>query len=234
MQVLGKKSVVLLGIWFWMFFVLLLGVEALAGGTISGIVSVPQAKFKKDCVVYIDNVPGQWPPTAGAEIDQKGLVFIPHVSPTVVGTTVNFLNRDNVLHNVFSPDKIADKFNLGTWPPGEVKTFTFDTCGSVALLCNVHTEMEGYVVVLQNPFFAKTDEGGSYTIKDIPLGAYTLKVWNKKFKADPQKITVQEGGTVKAVALAKRFLPEVNDKTPRKSPFPRVARVISLWVSGDF
>ena len=204
MQVLGKKNVVLLSIWFWLFFVFSGIGEALASGTISGIVSAPQSKFKKNCVVYIDNVPGQWPPTAGAQIDQKGLVFIPHVLPTVVGTTVNFLNQDNVLHNVFSPDKIADKFNLGTWPPGEIKTFTFNTCGSVALLCNVHTEMEGYVVVLQNPFFAKTDEGGSYTIKNIPPGAYTLKVWNKKFKADPQNITVQEGGTVKADFVLKK------------------------------
>ena len=152
------------------------GVSHAEGGTIIGAVTAPQPKYKKDCVVYIENVPGNWPPTTGAKIDQKGLVFTPHVLPIVVNTTVEFLNYDNVLHNVYSPDKIADKFNLGTWPPGEIKTYTFKQTGAAILLCNVHAEMEGYVVVLQNPFFSLTDENGNYTIKDVPAGSYTLKV----------------------------------------------------------
>lgn len=201
---LNKRNVVFFGTLIMTFAVLSWGVEAWAGATISGTVSAPRAKYKEDCVVYIDNVPGQWPPTEGAQIDQKGLVFIPHVLPIVVGTTVNFLNHDNVLHNVFSPDEIAEKFNLGTWPPNEIKTFTFDKIGSAALLCNVHTEMEGYVVVLQNPFFAKTDENGNYTIKDVPPGSYTLKVWNKKYKGDPQQVSVKEGESVQVNFSLKR------------------------------
>lgn len=194
----SKRNSSLLGTLIMALFVLSMGVEAWAGGTITGSVSALQAKLKKDCVVYIDNVAGQWPPTEGAQINQKGLVFIPHVLPVVVGTTVNFLNHDNVLHNVFSPDEIAEKFNLGTWPPGEIKTYTFSKTGSAALLCNVHTEMEAYVVVLQNPFFSLTDENGNYTIKDVPPGSYTLKAWNKKLKGEPKNVTIQEGGTVKA------------------------------------
>ena len=169
------------------------GVSHADGGTIAGAVTAPVPKYKKDCVVYIENVPGNWPPTTGAKIDQKGLVFTPHVLPIVVNTTVEFLNYDNVLHNVFTPDKIADKFNLGTWPPGEIKTYTFKQTGSATLLCNVHTEMEGYVVVIQNPFFFRTDENGNYTIKDVPAGSYTLKVWNKKYVGKPQQIEVKSG-----------------------------------------
>ena len=195
---LTKKNMSLLGTLVAAFFVLSMGAEALAGGTISGSVSALQAKLKKNCVVYVDNAAGQWPPTQGAEINQKGLVFYPHVLPVVVGTTVNFLNEDNVLHNVFSPSDIADKFNLGTWPPGEIKTYTFAKVGSAPLLCNVHTEMEGYVVVFQNPFFALTDAEGNYTIKDVPPGSYTLKVWNKKLQSDPQKVEVKEGANVQA------------------------------------
>jgi plastocyanin len=194
---LKKRDWTFLGILFTAFFVLSMGAEAWAGGTITGTVSGP-ARLKKDCVVYIDNVPGQWPPTQGAEIDQKNLIFIPHVLPVVVGTTVQFLNSDNVLHNVFSPDEVAAKVNLGTWPPGEIRTHVFDKVGSAALLCNVHTEMESYVVVCQNPFFAVTDENGNYTIKDVPPGSYALKIWNKKLKGDPLNITVKEGETVKA------------------------------------
>ena len=164
-----------------------------AGGSITGSVTAPIAKFKKDCVVYIENTSGNWPPTAGAQINQKGLVFIPHVLPIVVNTTVEFLNHDNVLHNVFTPDKIADKFNLGTWPPGEIKTYTFKQIGTATLLCSVHTEMEGYVVVLQNPFFSLTDGDGNYSIKDVPAGSYTLLVWNKKYKGQPKQIVVKDG-----------------------------------------
>ena len=57
-------------------------------------------------------------PKEHAKIDQMNLVFIPHVLPVLVGTTVDFLNSDAVLHNVFSPDACAEKFNLGTWPQG--------------------------------------------------------------------------------------------------------------------
>ncbi|HHT9139540.1 MAG TPA: carboxypeptidase regulatory-like domain-containing protein [Candidatus Tripitaka californicus] len=195
---LSKKNMSLLGTLVAAFFVLSTGVEAWAGGTISGSVSAMQAKLKKDCVVYVDNAPGQWPPTQGAAINQKGLVFYPLVLPVVVGTTVNFLNEDNVLHNVFSPSDVAEKFNLGTWPPGEIKTYTFAKVGCAPLLCNVHTEMEGYVVVAPNPFFALTDAEGKYTIKDVPPGTYTLKVWNKKLQSDPQKVEVKEGANVQA------------------------------------
>ncbi len=167
-----------------------MGIGNADGGTVTGTVTAPLPKFKKDCVVYIENAPGNWPPTAGAQINQKGLVFIPHVLPVVANTAVEFLNHDNVLHNVFSPDKIAEKFNLGTWPPGEVKTYTFQQLGAATLLCNVHAEMEGYVVILQNPFFAVTNENGSYTIKDVPSGSYNLLVWNKKYKAKPKQIVV--------------------------------------------
>ncbi len=193
---LTKNGATLLSMLVVLICVFYLETETWAGGVITGKISAPSPRFKKDCVVYIENVPGQWSPTEGAEINQKGLQFIPHVLPIVVGTTVNFLNHDDVLHNVFSPDEVAEKFNLGTWPPGEIKTFTFNKTGSAALLCNVHTEMEGYVVVLQNPFFALTDENGSYTIKDVPTGSHVLRVWNKKYKAEPQNVTVQEDGTV--------------------------------------
>ena len=138
-------------------------------------------------MVYIENVSGNWPPTAGAQINQKGLVFIPHVLPVVANTSVEFLNHDNVLHNVFTPDKIAEKFNLGTWPPGEVKTYTFQQLGAATLLCNVHAEMEGYVVVLQNPFFAVTDEKGSYSIKDVPPGYITCWYGIKNTKGNQNK-----------------------------------------------
>lgn len=87
-------------------------------------------------------------------MDQKGLTFVPHVLPILVGTTVDFKNSDDVLHNVFTPSKAGDRFDLGTWGKGQMKSFTFKKPGEVVILCNVHPEMEAYIVVVETPYFA--------------------------------------------------------------------------------
>jgi hypothetical protein len=132
-------------------------------------------------------------------MDQKDLTFKPHVMPVVVGTTVDFRNSDKVLHNVYSPDQCAGKFNLGSWPQGQIKSFTFKEAGCVpTLLCNVHPEMEGFVVVVETPYFAVSDKDGSYEIKNVPAGKYTLKIWHEKLKGKDIQVDVPESGSVKA------------------------------------
>jgi len=173
-------------------------------GTIKGKVTMPHARTLADIVVYVDKAPGSFsPPKQHPVMNQKNVTFVPHVLPVVAGSTVDFLNSDQVLHNVFTPDKCAKKFNLGTWPKGEVRSVTFDTPGcSPVLLCNVHPEMEGYIVVLQNPYFAVTDKAGLYSIPNVPEGKYTLKVWNKKALELTHDVTVpREGDVVSDIAL---------------------------------
>lgn len=163
-------------------------------GVINGKISVKVKKYKKDTVVYIERVEGNFtPPEEHAKMDQFELVFIPHVLVVLKGTTVDYHNSDDIAHNVFSPDNVADKMNLGTWLSGEVRPYTFNKPGAAAMLCNVHPEMEAYVVVVQNPYFSKTDREGNYEIKNVPPGEYTLKVWNKKFRAKGKKITIKSG-----------------------------------------
>ncbi len=98
--------------------------------------------------------------------------FIPHVLPVVVGTTVKYLNSDPTPHNVFSPD--YEKFNLGTWPQGQTKDHVYAKCAKAPCvytqLCRVHPEMEGFVVVLQNPYFAVTDKEGHFEIDERAAG----------------------------------------------------------------
>lgn len=162
-----------------------------------GAVHLTGQRTNADAVVYIDAIPGKtFPaPAAHAKMDQKSLLFTPHVLPVLEGTTVDFLNSDAVLHNVFSPDKCAEQFNLGSWPQGQIRSYTFKTRCNATLLCKVHPEMEGFVVALPTPWFAVTDKTGAYEIKGVPDGSYTVKVWHPKFKNETSKPVKISGET---------------------------------------
>ena len=186
-----RKNVIAAGV------ALIIGWSSLVqGGEVSGTVTVRGARNSANVVVFVDQVEGPFSvPDEHAKMDQKGMKFNPHVLPVLVGTTVDYLNSDNVMHNVFTSSEVADKFNLGTWPQGEFRSFTFKKQGAAVMLCNVHPEMEAWVVVLQNPHFALTDESGVYTIKNVPSGTYTLKLWHEKLKKyEPQTVEVQNTG----------------------------------------
>jgi plastocyanin len=164
----------------------------LPAGDLHGKVTAKGVRDSADAVVYLAAIPGKpfSAPAEHAKVDQVNLVFRPKVTAVVAGTTVDFLNSDASLHNVFSPEACADKFNLGTWPKGQVRSFTFKKECATALLCKVHPEMEGYVVVTPTPYFAVTTADGSFRIADVPDGAYTVKVWHPKLKATQRAVKV--------------------------------------------
>ncbi len=173
-------------------------------GSLTGKITVFRARRSADVVVYLADVPGTFkPPTDHPRMDQKNLVFIPHVLPVVVGTTVDFANSDNVKHNVYSGSE-TKKFNLGTYGSGTVKTVTLDKQGDVGLACNVHTEMSAYVVILPNPYFAKTGNDGGFTIDNVPSGEYTLKTWHEKKRPTEQMVTIKAGETTEIQIQVRR------------------------------
>lgn len=160
-------------------------------GSISGKVS----GMKGRSVVYVDTIAGKTFPAPKEHpvMDQKGLLFSPHIMAVQQGTTVEFLNSDNVQHNVFWTAMGNDKkagHNMGTWPKGEKRPYTFDKPGAVPLLCNVHPEMGGYIIVSPTPYFAETDDAGNYTIKDVPDGSYNVVVWHEGAKNQTKPVTV--------------------------------------------
>jgi plastocyanin len=160
-------------------------------GTIQGKVS----GSKGESVVYVEAIVGKTFPAPSEHVlmDQKGLVFAPHVVVVLAGTTLDFQNSDSVNHNVFWPSVGANKklgHNLGTWPHGEKRAFKFDTPGVVPLLCNVHPEMEAYVIVSPTPYFAKSDASGEYKIENIPDGTYTVTAWKEGAKPHTSQVTV--------------------------------------------
>jgi plastocyanin len=183
------------------------GLAQESGGTIKGVVNTPYVK-RYQALVYVDQVKGEFPPPKqNPFMGQKGLVFAPHILPVLKGSTVDFTNDDSVAHNVFAPPGAASRFNLGLYGVGVKKTVTFDALGEVPLLCNVHPEMLGYVIVLQNPYFALTDNAGAFEIKNVPPGTYKLKVWHEKLKEAVKEVVVQEGKTV-SVTFEKDKLPQ--------------------------
>ena len=164
---------------------------AASAGTISGQVS----GVAGPSVVYVDAISGKTfpPPTQHPVIDQKGLVFQPHLTAVQVGTTVDFLNSDSVAHNVFWTSIGGNKklgHNLGTWPKGERKSFKFDTPGAVPILCNVHPEMSAYLVVVSTPYFAISDQTGNYKIENVPDGSYTATAWHEGAKSQSKPVAV--------------------------------------------
>ena len=180
-------------------FVLVVLIAGLTAGAWAGDIEGKVTGMKGKSVVYVDTIAGKTFPAPKDHpvIDQKGLMFAPHIVIVLQGTTVDFLNSDNVAHNVFWPsvgsDKKATK-NLGTWPKGEKRSFTFDKPGVVPLLCNVHPDMAGYLVVSPTPYFAETDDSGTYKIKDVPDGSYTVTVWHEGAKNQSKPVTVAGGG----------------------------------------
>ncbi len=172
---------------------------AASAGSISGKVS----GVTGESVVYVDTIAGKTFPAPSEHpvMDQKGLLFQPHIMVVQVGTTVDFLNSDKVAHNVFWPSvmqgskKLPGK-NLGTWPTGEKRPFKFDQAGVAALLCNVHPEMSGYIVAVPTPYYAKTDKSGEYKIDNVPDGQYNVVAWHEGAKTSTKAVTV--AGATKA------------------------------------
>lgn len=173
---------------------LLLAAPLCLAGSIKGKVTPGKS------VVYLENANGAVTPVTGKKVtmDQKGLLFQPHVMVVQAGTTVEFLNSDTVQHNVFWPSISGDKkkgHNLGTWPQGQTKPFTFSDPGVVTLLCNVHPEMSGYIIVSPTPYFAETSADGTFDLANVPDGQYTITAWHEGKKVQSKKITVSGGTT---------------------------------------
>ncbi len=201
---------------------LFFAVQTTWAGSVSGTIQVSGTKVKttgaksgKDVVVYLEKVGGgdyPPPPEEHAVIDQKNLVFVPHVMAVQKGATVDFVNSDTTEHNVFCVDeccKIVGDLNarkpkfldLGNFPGGAKASHTFTIPGEGVMLCKLHPEMSAYIIVVESPYFTMAEIDGDsqsakYVIPKVPPGEYTLKAWHKKLTVPEQTITVPENGTV--------------------------------------
>lgn len=186
-------------IFFWgvlLFFLATITAQAEGAGGITGTVRARGVKDPGDVVVYIEKVEGQFQRAkTPMPIDQIKRTYVPHVLAVLVGNEIEFRNSDKDLHNIHARQNRRKLFNFGIPPEQKVRKVLKEE-GIVTLLCDVHPEMSAFVVVTQNPFFAKADEKGNYTIENVPPGTYTLKAWHEKLKPQSKEVKVSEGSKV--------------------------------------
>jgi plastocyanin len=134
------------------------------------------------------------PPTEKLTIDQKGCQYVPHVAGVVVDQTVEILNSDDTAHNVKLLSKKNGKQNNAMPAKGMVLKKKFGKAEmKVEYRCDVHPWMSAYVHVMEHPFFAVTQDDGTFTIRGLPPGKYELSVWHefKVFKPDKPSVMVE-------------------------------------------
>ncbi len=128
-------------------------------------------------VVWLDapNLPSRTDNKA-VTLDQRNLAFAPRVLVVRAGAIVDFPNNDRVFHNVFS-FRDGKVFDLGLYPVGTSKRITFDRPGLSRIFCNIHPNMAAYIMVVDTPYFAVSDDSGTFTIDGIEAKSYKYHAW---------------------------------------------------------
>jgi plastocyanin len=163
--------------------------------TLNGSIDDPGLR-RKTQLVYVETVPGKFtPPAEPAVMNQIGNTYSPRVLTALAGQKIEFRSQDPELHNVYARAGKSVLFNQAVLPK---KMFdkVVDQPGVVHLSCNIHKEMSADIVVLQNPYLARPDASGKFTIENLPAGTYTLRIFGSELSDEQKarKFTVTVGG----------------------------------------
>jgi plastocyanin len=124
-------------------------------------------------------------------LDQKGCKYSPHVFGVQVGQPVIIVNSDPTLHNIHAVPKANAEFNFGQAVKGMKTTRMFDKQEvMVPFRCDVHGWMAAYGGVVAHPYFAVSKADGTFAIKGLPAGTYTIEVWHERLGTQTTKVTV--------------------------------------------
>jgi plastocyanin len=191
--------------------------------TVAGVVSGGGSHGPGGAVVMLRRLDGATPrprATRVRAVVQRDKRFVPHVLAVPLGATVEFRNEDELFHNVFSLSRPND-FDLGLYKGGGAREQTFSTAGPVHLLCNIHASMNGWIYVVDSPYFAQADGAGRFAIRNVPEGAWHVEVWHEwSSKAVGKDLKVAAGMAELALAVdgdrqAPAFVPDKSGK-PRQ------------------
>lgn len=157
-----------------------------------------------DAVASLTPLDAPIPPAANlqpVEVAQEDQEYQPYVTAIRVGTTVEFPNKDKVQHHLYSLSK-PKRFEKPLYGSGRKEAVVFDQPGVVTLGCNIHDWMLAYIVVLETPWFAKSDKEGTCSLGGIPPGRYRLQVWHPRLASVLEReVTVTDGAATEAIDL---------------------------------
>jgi len=162
---------------------------------IVGVISAPEG-VKKLGVVYLEDAPRQPGVATTADVYIHHKDFTPFIAVVAAGGTVTFGNRDALTHHMFSPE-------LPGWDTGYLQqdgtvARRFDAPGAISLLCNIHPEMIGYLLVVPSTSFALVAPDGKYAISDVPPGTYRATFWAPRAAPFTWPVTVTADGVATA------------------------------------
>ena len=143
-------------------------------------------------VVYLEDAPKEVGVAMTATVEMRKREFVPEIAVITNGGSVSFTNREALTHHVFSPD--IPNWNTGYLKKDDTIDRRFDNPGSYGLLCNIHTEMVGYVLVIPSTYFGRVTPGGEYAIGNVPAGTYQVTAWAPRTKPVTQSVTVGASG----------------------------------------
>ena len=130
-------------------------------------------------------------PSEPVVLDQKGCHYTPHVLGIQVGQPLQIVNSDDTLHNIHGLPKANKEFNQGQPIQGMKMTHTFSTKEvMIPFKCDVHGWMNAWVGVLDHPYYAVTSKDGSFSLKGLPPGTYTIEAWHEKLGTQTQTVTI--------------------------------------------
>ena len=136
-------------------------------------------------------------PLKGVKFDQKNCVYTPHVLAFPIGSTIDIVNSDGILHSVRTGSKRNPALDMAQ-PPFKrvIAVAPLEYPELIDVGCDAHNWMRGWWFVAGNPYYAVTDGGGNYTIKNVPPGTYTLEVWQEKLGIRTRRVRVEPDQTV--------------------------------------
>jgi len=167
-------------------------------GAMSDALIVGSDRAIKDVFVYVKDGLGNRvyaTPTTPVVLDQNGCQYEPHVFGVQVGQPVEIKNSDMTLHNVHAIPKSNSEFNFGQnneKAPAVTKTFDKPEIG-LSFRCDVHGWMRAYANVVTHPFFAVTKADGTFEIKGLPTGTYTIEAWHERLGTQTMMVTIADG-----------------------------------------
>ena len=133
-------------------------------------------------------------PKTPVELDQKGCHYVPHVFGMMAHQHLKIVNDDDTLHNIHAQPTKSTEFNVGQPNKGmeTMKTFANSEV-MVHFKCDVHPWMSAYVGVLDHPFYAVSGDDGTFSLKGLPAGEYTIEAWHEKYGTKDVTVKVGDG-----------------------------------------